>query len=366
MNRSTTCARSIAIALAAGGAVMTAAATATAVATDAPSRTLVHQAVIDAPVQDVWWAFTTAEGFSMWAAPKVEVDFRIGGEIRSSYNVESNLADEHAIVNRILSYEPQRMLSIQNVQAPSGFKHAELFHQTWSVIEFEPLNEQQTRVHMTGHNYGYGPAWDVVHAHFEQGNAYVLQRLQQVMAARSAEPAKDDHAHVETPRASLKPVECDVLISATREQVWQAWTTDEGIQLFFAPDSKVELTISGPFEMYFAPEAPEGQRGSEGCRILTYSPQRMLSFSWNAPPSLPNARQHHTWIVLWLDDDAAAADADSPSSPRTRVRLKQMGFAELAAAHPEHAAEFEQARDYFNRVWPHVLTSLQRHFDRER
>lgn len=142
-------------------------------------RTLTHEAVINAPVAELWRMFTTSEGAQQWMAPKVKVDLRVGGEIRSSYNPASTLDDEHTIINRILSYEPKRMLSMQNVQAPAGFANPERFQQTWSVIHFEPLGETSTRLRMVGLGYGEGPGWDELYSFFEQGNEYLINVLQQ-------------------------------------------------------------------------------------------------------------------------------------------------------------------------------------------
>jgi uncharacterized protein YndB with AHSA1/START domain len=145
-------------------------------------RTLEHQAVISAPVAEVWAAFTTSDGFESWAVAHAEIDLRVGGDMRTSYNPASNLHDEHTIVNRILSYDPQRMLSIQNVQAPAGFENAELFQQTWSVIYFEPIGESLTRVRVVGLGYGEGPEWDDIYRKFDGGNAYTLRKLQEKFA----------------------------------------------------------------------------------------------------------------------------------------------------------------------------------------
>jgi uncharacterized protein YndB with AHSA1/START domain len=146
------------------------------------ARTLEHEAIIDAPVADVWDAFTTKEGAESWVVAQAEIDLRIGGDMRTSYNPQSNLHDEFTIINRIISFEPQRMLSIQNVQAPTGFKHPELFQQTWSVLSFKPVTPQRTQVRVVGLNYGEGPEWDVVYNHFKGGNAYVLEKLKQRFA----------------------------------------------------------------------------------------------------------------------------------------------------------------------------------------
>jgi uncharacterized protein YndB with AHSA1/START domain len=315
---------------------------------EAGRRMLVHEAVIEAPVERVWAAFTTSEGFRQWAAPKAEIDFRIGGEIRAAYHPESNLCDERTIVHRILSYDPHRMLSIRNVQAPAGFVGAELFQQTWSVIFFTPVDANRTLVRMEGVNYGEGEDWDTVYNFFQRGNAYSLQMLQAAMRAPAGDAEGPAYAD---PAPDLLPIEVEVTVNAVRGEVWQLWTTQEGVASFFAPNGKVERRLDGPFELYFLPDAPEGQRGSEGCRFLTYSPLRMVSLSWNAPPHLPFARQHHTWLVIWFD----VADEEG----KARVRLKHMGFAERVAEFPDHAEEFAKAREYFARAWPRVLESLR-------
>jgi uncharacterized protein YndB with AHSA1/START domain len=161
------------------------------------ARTLEHEAIIDAPVADVWDAFTTNDGAETWMVAQAEIDLRVGGDMRTSYNPKSNLNDEFTIVNRIISFEPQRMLSIQNVQAPTGFKHPELFQQTWSVLYFEPLGPKQTHVRIVGLNYGEGADWDVVYGHFKGGNAYVLDKLKQRFAPQ-AEASKTTAADVAT------------------------------------------------------------------------------------------------------------------------------------------------------------------------
>jgi uncharacterized protein YndB with AHSA1/START domain len=142
------------------------------------ARTLVHEAVIPASVEQVWTAFSTSEEAMKWMVKRAEIDLRIGGDMRTSYNAESTLDDEHTIINRIISFEPQRMLSIQNVRAPKAFQNAHLFQQTWSVIYFEPLGPESTKVRSIGMGYGEGPEWDDIYAKFERGNVMVFHALQ--------------------------------------------------------------------------------------------------------------------------------------------------------------------------------------------
>jgi len=152
---------------------------------------------IPAPAADIWSAFTTSEGFMSWAVPKAEVDLRVGGEMRTSYNPESNLNDEHTIVNTILAYEPERMLSMRNAKAPAGFANAHLFQQTWSVIYFEPVTPSLTHIRIVGLGYGDGPEWDDIYKKFEVGNAYTLKQLHAKFAPDSGNDgvASAEHHH---------------------------------------------------------------------------------------------------------------------------------------------------------------------------
>ncbi len=143
-------------------------------------RTLVHEAVVTAPVADVWKAFTTSAGFESWAVAHAEIDLRVGGEMRSNYDPNGTIGDENTIVNEILAFEPERMLSIRNTRTPEGFPDADLFGQTWSVIYFEPENGARDRTHVriVGLGWGEGADWDVLYNFFNAGNAQTLAELQ--------------------------------------------------------------------------------------------------------------------------------------------------------------------------------------------
>ena len=42
-------------------------------------RLLVEDILIEAPLAEVWSAYTTEEGYTKWAAPKARIDLRVGG-----------------------------------------------------------------------------------------------------------------------------------------------------------------------------------------------------------------------------------------------------------------------------------------------
>jgi uncharacterized protein YndB with AHSA1/START domain len=142
-----------------------------------------------------------------------------------------------------------------------------------------------------------------------------------------------------------KAIRKEMPIPAGLEQVWCAWSTLDGVQSFFAPQAKVELAIGGAYEMYFDLAAPPGSRGGEGCRILSYLPPRMLSFSWNAPPRYPTVREVPTWVVVEVEEQGATA---------CQVRLTHLGW--------RVGGEWDEVYDYFVRAWDLVLMRLAYRF----
>lgn len=146
-------------------------------------------------------------------------------------------------------------------------------------------------------------------------------------------------------KAEPRTIRKSVVVSAPVADVWAAWTTREGITSFFGADAKVELKVGGAYEVYFAPSAPEGSRGSEGCHVLGFVPQELLAFSWSAPPSIPTIRKERTQVVLFFERIDAR---------QTRVRLVHHGWGT--------GEDWDQAFAYFDRAWGAVLQALQARF----
>ncbi|WP_184722129.1 SRPBCC domain-containing protein [Caulobacter sp.] len=136
---------------------------------------------IPAPPRAVFEAFATAEGFKRWAVAVARVDLRTGGEIEASYDPKAAIGDANNIRNQIVTFIPNRLLVIRNVQAPAGFPGKDAFQKTVTVIEVAPI-ATGTRVTLTNTGYGSGPESDTVYKHFEWGNAYTLAELRKRFA----------------------------------------------------------------------------------------------------------------------------------------------------------------------------------------
>ena len=137
-----------------------------------------------------------------------------------------------------------------------------------------------------------------------------------------------------------------ITVKANIEEVWKAWTTTDGIKSFFAPDAKVELRIDGPFEIYMNPFAEVGMKGADDMRIIGFQEKKMLSFTWNAPPSLPEARKQRTVVIVRFI---------SRGDVLTDVTLHHIGWGE--------GGEWDKAYDYFAKAWPNVMKNLKKRFD---
>jgi uncharacterized protein YndB with AHSA1/START domain len=145
--------------------------------------------------------------------------------------------------------------------------------------------------------------------------------------------------------AGVRTIEREVTVAGSRAEVWKAWTTRAGVTSFFAPDAKVELTPGGAYEMYFDTTLAAGRKGGEGCQVIAFEPMKHLSFTWNAPPSLPNVRRQRSRVRL----EFVAAGPQS-----TRVILVHDDWGT--------GAEWDQAYAYFQQAWPAVLGNLQYRF----
>jgi uncharacterized protein YndB with AHSA1/START domain len=146
--------------------------------------------------------------------------------------------------------------------------------------------------------------------------------------------------------AAERAIDKEVIIKASPEQAWASWTTREGIVAFFAPDARIEPRVGGAFQVYIDPGAAPGMKGADEMRYLALQPYKMLSFDWNAPPSLPEARAQRTVVILRFEPLGEG---------ETRVRLHHVGWGD--------GGEWDKAYAYFDRAWGNVLGNLKKRYE---
>lgn len=147
-------------------------------------------------------------------------------------------------------------------------------------------------------------------------------------------------------QAEERAIVKEIVVKAAPEAVWRAWTTAEGIQSFFAPQAVIDPRPDGAFHIHFNPYAPAGLKGADDMRFLAVQEPRLLSFTWNAPPHLPEARKQRTVVIVRLAPEGAG---------QTRVTLRHTAWGD--------GGEWDKTFDYFDNAWGRVLANLKQRFE---
>ena len=103
-------------------------------------------AVVPGSVKEVWNAYTSSEGIKSWMAASGTVDLRLGGLMRTSYRKGSDLKGDDVIENKIISLDPEHMITIQCVGTPATFPFKAALMKLWTVLYFEPVNAKEAKV----------------------------------------------------------------------------------------------------------------------------------------------------------------------------------------------------------------------------
>jgi uncharacterized protein YndB with AHSA1/START domain len=139
------------------------------------SHTLEHETVIDAPIDEVWAAVSSAEGWKSWAtpvawAPSPDV-------IETSYSPTAQPGDPSTIRQTVLLRVPRRLMVFRTTKAPERFPDFETYSKVVSLFELELAGEKRTRVRLTGTGYADTEAGRRLLSFFEKGNAVSLEAL---------------------------------------------------------------------------------------------------------------------------------------------------------------------------------------------
>lgn len=140
------------------------------------TRGLSHEITIPAPVDQVYAAFATADGWRSWAVPHA---WDVPGHadlIETSYAAGATLGNPANIRQQFLARVPNRLIVFRTVQFPPGFADADVYARTTGIVEFEAVGGG-TRVRLTGTGYPAGEVGDRLMAFFREGNRTSLEQL---------------------------------------------------------------------------------------------------------------------------------------------------------------------------------------------
>ena len=131
----------------------------------------------------------------------------------------------------------------------------------------------------------------------------------------------------------------EVIVNAGVEEVYNTWTTKEGLQSFFAPECEIELRLFGPYHIHFSPENPVGAKGAEDEIVISFEKNKMLSFTWGFPPSLMDLRKNQKTIVTLRFKEVG--------NNKTKVVFKQSGWGD--------GEDWNKGYEYFEKAWKEIV-----------
>lgn len=139
----------------------------------------------------------------------------------------------------------------------------------------------------------------------------------------------------------VKGFEVTQVVRAPVAAVYGRFTTSAGWKAFLGAESVIDLRVGGAWEVYFG----DDKIGSNGCQVLSYVPDEMVSFSWNAPPKFAE-RALRSWCVVHFSKQG---------EQNTVVRLQHLGFSD--------SDKWMDVKGYFENAWPNVLGALAKSFE---
>jgi uncharacterized protein YndB with AHSA1/START domain len=150
------------------------------------SWTLRHELVIDAPIEAVWAAVSSADGWRTWAVPVAWTPEGALDVIETSYSPGAKPGDVSTIRQQVLLRLAPRLMVFRTTKAPKGFPDFDTYSKVVSVFELEPARKGRTRVRLTGAGYSDSPAGRRLLGFFEKGNAVSLEALAKRFAPKAA------------------------------------------------------------------------------------------------------------------------------------------------------------------------------------
>lgn len=139
--------------------------------------------------------------------------------------------------------------------------------------------------------------------------------------------------------APEKALRFEVVVPASVDQVWTAFSTSEGLRTWLWKEARVDLRPGGDWIVQYTPTA------TGGGTIASFEPGRELAIRALAPERFPTVRQTRTLAVFRFE----------PSGPTaTRVTLVQTGW--------QSGEEWDAAYAYLATGNAQLLAQLHRRF----
>jgi uncharacterized protein YndB with AHSA1/START domain len=167
-------------------------------------------------------------------------------------------------------------------------------------------------------------------------------------------------ALMEGKKATDRTIHLDTFVDLSPSEVFQLWTSVDGVKKFFAPEARIDARPGGRYTIIFFPSKdPDGDsHGTKGARVLELVPNRRLAFEWitfagdeilghNAPPYAPPAERNVKPLPTWVEINFESVEGQ-PN--KTHVVFAHYGFGD--------GEKWEKSYRWFGKAWKGVLDRL--------
>ncbi|RMH13486.1 MAG: hypothetical protein D6695_03885 [Planctomycetota bacterium] len=294
----------------------------------APIRT---EIVVEAPVSEVWAAWTSEPGLESWLAPSALVELRPGG--RYAINVNNRIGESGTVELRVLAFEPNRMFAYTTTPPDDEFLKSISDGDSWAVVTFTPLDASNTLVQHTSLGWRGGDDWDDTERFVRRANQYVLEMLRRRFEGQ--------HTPLIVRTRRIRALSRQIDVAAPADVAWDVLTTPRGLASWLGDEPKVDLSFGGSI-------AYSSGAGSEPIieRILAFDPGRVLATQYDLPKSLegPLGVVEHTWTVTRLEP------LKSGGTRITRTMLGWESGRQWENAYRFFESQMEQQMSAFGRI----------------
>ena len=142
----------------------------------AAERMIEKQAVVNAPIEDVWKAWSTTDGVKSFFAPDAKVEARSGGPFEIYMNPYAEPGLKGADDMRVLAVQPPTMISF-TWNAPPHQPEIRA-QRTMVIVRLRAVDAKTTEVTLRQVGWGDGEKWDATYAYFDRAWGNVLSNLQ--------------------------------------------------------------------------------------------------------------------------------------------------------------------------------------------
>lgn len=134
-----------------------------------------------------------------------------------------------------------------------------------------------------------------------------------------------------------------IFLRCSPGKAFEFFTVNKHLEKWLTNMANVEAKIGGKYELFWNPEDKEND-STIGCKVLALAEGRFLCFEWKGPKRfkrfMNDVRPLTNVMVFYV-----------PTPEGTEVHLLHTGWRETA--------EWEEARQWFDKAWAMALSELQ-------